>query len=407
MVVLLMMGCRADCSAEVTTQTHQATVRWAHDTPGGTATFSHLGATSRSAEVVAEEGVLTAVLRGLPALSAVDFTVEGVDGKTCTGTLTTENLPPELPTITASGEREEGLLLITVMGESSAVGIIDQLGQWRWHHLGGTDALVSDAHLDGQDVLFNRYDKERIEDIAEVRRVGLDGVEGAAVRTPWGHHVFELLPDGTLAYPALDVRTWTAEDGEDYEVVGDRIMEISPAGVEREVFTIWDYATPDPSTDDGFYALGYDWSHANSLQHDRDRDSYLLSLGHLEEIYEVDRDGAVLAQHVSEGRWSFQHDVNRTSAGTLLMISHDEDATSAVEFTEDLEPVWSYSGPVSGFLGQARRLESGNTLVNFGGKGLLQEVTPAGEVLWRVETSLGWWFGNVSWIDEPIWDSGV
>ena len=55
-------------------------------------------------------------------------------------------------------------------------------------------------------------------------------------------------------------------------------------------------------------------------------------------------------------------------------------------------------------LGQARRLKNGNTLITYGGGGVVREVTPEGEPVWELSTPLGTWLGNVSWVD-PVFDS--
>ena len=65
--------------------------------------------------------------------------------------------------------------------------------------------------------------------------------------------------------------------------------------------------------------------------------------------------------------------------------------------------VWEYGEgeEINGnFLGQAMRLENGNTLVNFGGAGMLREVTPDGEVVWEVSNELGYVMGNGEMIDD-------
>ena len=46
------------------------------------------------------------------------------------------------------------------------------------------------------------------------------------------------------------------------------------------------------------------------------------------------------------------------------------------------------------------RLDNGNTLVNFGSAGALQEVTPQGEVVWEARTRSGLWFAAVRPIDD-------
>ena len=53
----------------------------------------------------------------------------------------------------------------------------------------------------------------------------------------------------------------------------------------------------------------------------------------------------------------------------------------------------------STLLGQARRLDNGNTFLNFGGLGEMREVSPDGTTLWQLNTGLGAWFGNAVLLD--------
>ena len=63
---------------------------------------------------------------------------------------------------------------------------------------------------------------------------------------------------------------------------------------------------------------------------------------------------------------------------------------------ERMVEVWSDAIDQEGLtmLGQARRLPDGNILVNYGGKGIIREITPEGEVVWELSSPLGTWFGN-------------
>ena len=62
--------------------------------------------------------------------------------------------------------------------------------------------------------------------------------------------------------------------------------------------------------------------------------------------------------------------------------------------------MWEYRHPEGLFvshLGDARRLPGGNTLISWGPLGEITEITPAGEVVWALDTD-----GTVSratWVD--------
>ncbi len=419
LLTLLLSGCAGDCDATLTPgpTLHQVTLRWPHPAEHATLSLTLDDEDAGSHAMTRDGDALRADLNGLPPLTAADYAISPASGRTCTGSFTTDNLPPELPELTVTRQEvvemsPEPLLLGTLMGQTPALFIIDRQGRLRWHQLIDDDAIVSDVHLVDGVIRSNRYDQERIADIAVVADTTLWGEAAGEVRTEWGHHVFAPLPDGGLAWPALDIREWTDPDsGETLDVVGDRILT-----TDGEVFSVWDVATPDidPDSGQGFYDLGYDWTHANALQA-LDDGGYLLSLGHLDEVYAISADGDVTASYhpsdVSSGTpWHFQHDANLTDAGTLLLVSHEAEATVAREYAigpDGLTEVWSASGPLAGFLGQARRTSGGSTLIGFGGKGLIREVTERGEVAWQLEAGLGSWFGNAVLIGDVLGTAGA
>ena len=108
----------------------------------------------------------------------------------------------------------------------------------------------------------------------------------------------------------------------------------------------------------------------------------------------------------SPATWSFefQHFPNITPAGTLLVSSHlpafPEGSTAGAnhhaftEFTIDragqrLVEKWTYTGaywPLS--RGMAVRLDNGNTLVNYGAGGVIQEITADKRVVFQVKFDL-------------------
>jgi len=413
MLLLLALGCQGDCDATRTPgpTLHQVALRIPHPDGGAALELTLDGAPAGSHAMIRDGDSLTLTLNGLPPLSEVRYRLIPDSGRRCVGAFTTDNLPPQLPELSVTRSDDAAmddavLLLGTLMGATSAVFIIDRQGRFRWHRIIDDGALTSDVHIVSDTILHNRYDQERIEDIGAVAATTLLGEPDEEIRTAWGHHVFAPLADGGLAWPALDIRAWSDPDsGETLDVVGDRILT-----TDGEVFSIWDVAEPelDTGTEQGFYELGYDWSHANALQ--ATDDGFLLSLGHLDAVYDITATGAVAATYhpddvIAGTPWRFQHDANLTPDGTLLLVSHESDATVAREYAigdDGLTEVWSVAGPLSGFLGQARRLDNGNTLVGFGGKGLLREITPDGEIAWQLEAGLGSWFGNVTLLDDVL-----
>ena len=417
---LFLQGCKT-CDAEIVydeEDPHRVQVIWKEGTDGTVAI--RYAPDDREAAATTEGRQHTASLWGLPALSTIDYEVL-VDGEaTCSDTFTSRGLSADLPDVAAPVYQPEQAddwryLVGVAMGEEGTLLILDRYARWVWHLRHDPGLTVSAVTLADDQLVYNSFDQDRSNDIGQITLQPLLGStdEARSIRTEGAHHTFAYLPDGAVTFPAIDVRPWTDPDtGETVQVVGDKLVEIAADGTERVLWSIWDHETPvkHDAWDSGFYSgVGQDWTHANGLNYSAERDSYLLSLGHLDTIYELDRaTGAVrlriTTDWVAEGGtpYNFQHDPNWTADGTLILLSYPEEGGArAIEYAVDaeaerLEEVWSYVREDGGtsLLGQARRLDNGNTFINFGGMGEIREVTPAGEVVWQLNAGLGTWFGN-------------
>ena len=195
---------------------------------------------------------------------------------------------------------------------------------------------------------------------------------------------------------AIDV---TADGGLLYEVNGD-LRELTKAGTTRN---IWSCRT----------AMGSGYNcYSNTVNWNPTDDTVLLSFPEPNTVVQINRaTGAMVATYgdfagsytFSPSTWSFefQHFPNITAAGTLLVSTHltaFPEGSSAganqhafVEFTIDrtakrLTEKWSYTGaywPLS--RGMALRLANGNTLVNYGTNGIIQEITPDKRIVFQVK----------------------
>ena len=424
--VLGLMGCNRPCDAVLTAgedDAQTATLVWeSRRAESVTLTFSTPGdPTERTAAVVSSDGEHSASLWGLPPLSELTYTFSS-DQKTCSDVTTAGNVPAGLPPVTVPIDFPENAddwsyIAGIAMGDTGTLFILDRQGQWRWHSIHDTAITVSSVELLDGVLYYNSFDQDRTNDIGQVHARPLRSTETTDTRTEGGHHTFARLPDGTIAFPSLDVRPWfSKDDGKEVDVVGDRILEVAPDGTVTELWSIWDHESPyiHDTWYSGFYGdLGQDWTHANALNYSEARGSYLLSLGHLDTIYEIDQaTGEVLNRFtqddvISGTVYNFQHDPNWTDDGTLLMISYPEEAPAmAIEYAVNddgtLEEIWSFQRENNGtsLLGQARRLGNGNTFLNFGGIGEMREVTPDGNTIWQMSAGLGSWFGNVVLLDS-------
>jgi hypothetical protein len=220
---------------------------------------------------------------------------------------------------------------------------------------------------------------------ASVVQMWLDGTVLHEHPTPYAHHPFTDLPDGSVAYGA-----WA-----DYE---DELLQVVHPDGSQE--TLWSCGAWLRALDQPGYCM------SNTLTFDETRDSFLFSFYSLETIVEIEDGearrwfghvpGAYTVVPDSATLW-WPHGAHWTAAGTLL-VSSDLDAlgteTVVREYVADeasatLQEIWSFGrgeGLYADQLGEAHRLPGGHTLHNYGQLARLREVTPEGQIVWEV----GW-----------------
>lgn len=338
-----------------------------------------------------------------------------VDGRryTCQGTTQTGSPPQQMPEVTVTisdGERiaDSPRFLLgayyDLFGQSYVVAL-DRHGRVVWYGPHEDDGINIEAELsaDGNGVLFNRFGKDNSEDNSYIYHASFDGDLLEQRRTPLAHHMFVQLPGGDIGYQQL--LTYDIDDpetGEPETWAGDGIAILSQDGTVTPVFSVWDWLTP--SWNDrmhGFSIYGdLDWTHGNALKYDPVKDTWLLSLAHAADVFEIDRETETPLRifgrdgyHDGDGPpFYYQHDPTLLGDDRLLVFETDPqtNSTGAAEFliddeAENLSPVWSYDGDITSlYLGQARRLDNGDTFVNFGQGATMREVTPDGEVVWEM-----------------------
>jgi len=378
------------------------------------------------------EGDHTLRILGVPPVTNVQWElVARYDGQQRVSERTifrTGNLPAAVPVFHAE-TLDEGAIdpvwfaaaVLNAGGENVRL-ILDRLGRVVWYDVvdvGLTSPWIQT--VPGVGLLANQFDAQHCEDLGEVQTLDLSGHVIDAQRTLGGHHAFAAHEDGTLAWIAIDKRD-VAEFDE--PVCGDRILELAPGETEPvEIYSTWDTLSPDPDQTvfTEFYCDCIDWTHANMLSWEPQLDSYLLSLGSLDGVLEVHRDSGRVTRsfgHVDDAydfaaqtaHFNHQHGVNYTDDDTLLLTWSDplNKRTRATEYVPEdqaqvLEAIWSY-GPdpplKASALGEAHRLDNGNTLVNFGSAGALHEVDAQGELLWKIETDVGLYLGRIGLIED-------
>ncbi|MEC7241796.1 MAG: aryl-sulfate sulfotransferase [Myxococcota bacterium] len=376
-----------------------------------------------------------ALLLGLPSATDSCFQVVGVlDGETVKSDsweFRTENLPAAFSAMEVesldSSLFEEGFFVGSNPRNPAQVYVMDREGNIVWWREGeganlSTQMVFAD---DKSSFSYNSFDRDFAVDNSKVIRVGVDGEVLETIDTPNGHHAFAWLPNNVLAYLAIDVR----ETDEFGPVVGDTVMVDDGTG-PVPLYSTWD----DPRVlleehrqwDNEFYPQGIDWTHANYLSYNEERNSLTISFANAEAVIEVD---ATTGEHlrsigqdgthsVEEGLLGRPHAGYWTDSGTLMVfttplwgagkssigveLAFDDEAKTA-------EVVWEYGyelGYNTIVMGESTRMPNGNVLMNFGSTGIVEEVTPEGQPVWRVYTATGTFPGHWSFVRSLYNDGG-
>ena len=362
-----------------------------------------------------------AVLLGLPQLTEATWRAI-TDGETvCEGTVTTGPLPitaPELTVTLYDPERAspEPWILGAVMQSEGTVYILNRAGEIVWFHTAEEGSVLFDVEvLPGGSVAWNVADQDLEQDESFVVEAQLAGHDAVHWPTALGHHAFAATPTG-FAYLMLDIRPWfDPATQETYDVAGDAVVLVDRKGTTTTLWSTWDsfaVASHDHWMESLYDGIA-DWTHGNALFWSEERGTLLYSSPILRTLVEISTSGSIQTfgpqgtYQVLDADDAFanQHGATWTDSGTLLMFMTRltrSGGSGAIEYEIDeamrtFHPIWSYGfdlGLTTTSLGGAQRLHNGNTLVNFGASGLVQEVTPDGVVVWELVSDLGTLFGD-------------
>ncbi len=389
-----------------------ATLLWSIDAP--TAATVRYGTEERSFDVAVDAAATEhqTLLLGVPAATEITWSIlDSTGSELATGTYTTGALPTELPSLEVTGGGHDQFMLTPLIGATTAAVILSPEGKIVWYHLDarGLDVYRVRLASDGSGVVYNAasVSGDPAEDSALVH-VSWDGATSDELAVPLLSHDFVELADGTLA--AIGVKYGPGADGTD--VRGDRIVEIAPDGTQTDIWTSWDCFDPTEYAGDD-EELG--WTFANALDYVPETDSYVLGLRNFSSILEVDRAGtcgSVIGGEPSDftfegSRFRHQHQFEMIDADHLLVFDNDgagATTSRAIEYELDRETmtatqIWDYTPDpkvYSFVLGDAERLDGGDTFVAFSVAGRLDRVDPDGELLWSVGTGVGYAFGFVT-----------
>jgi len=436
---LLFCGCPSDddddaaggveiveFSAEVSdTIATVVTVAWTTDVPTvGTVEFgpgeSYSMATPQEAEYGTDH---EAFLVGLPAetTAAYRILVESEDGATgmASDVVTTGSLSGDLPSLTVSGDGHDGFLAVPLIGAFTGPTVIDAQGNlvWYWPETRELEVYRVRPSVDGRSMLYNAasVSGDPAEE-SEIMRIALDGSEESSVPISLLAHDFVEHPDGTLAAIVVEYRDVGGET-----IRGDQLVEVAPDGTQTVVWSAWDCFDPAQTQ---HAEVDFGWTFANALDYDPDEDAYYLGIRNFSSITRIPRStfecewviGDIGAtQGVTSGTpFMHEHQFQVLDDGLLIF---DNDGlpgmeSRAVEYEVDLdagtvEQVWSYSAnPViySFVLGDVHRFDDGDTLVTWSTGGQIDRVDASGELVWQLNTEMGYAVAFDTVLDSPYVD---
>jgi hypothetical protein len=352
----------------------------------------------------------------------------GETGNHLSGTFHTRPLPPDLASITfaVTGAATSPLTMLELNGDFRGYVVLDDAGVpvWWWRSQGGPQGWARRAN---GNFVFNDAGYGIFEVTPDGRLVHALDAKSAPAVAPFTHHELLATPDDHILFLAKDARVVA-----DTILTGDAIWEWTPeTGALVKHTSVFDFL--DPSLDVGTHSTSSDWVHANSLSYGR-RGNLILSLNWLNEVVSLAPNFGPVEWRLGGRQSSYavatdatfrgQHSVSQLANGHILMFDNERDRTGTARASRALEIMldgaqktatraWSYE-PVPSvyapYVGSARRLGNGNTLVHFGlapgysgatGPVSTVEVTRAGEVVSRT-TITGIGGVGLSYRNEPM-----
>ena len=401
------------------------TIRWTTAEPtegdlvygleGGAQRFLFLS--SATAHEVQLRGLLPSTTYTYQVTARVDSEVVAEQG----GTFETGELPAALQqvgiTVTeaGAGPSTDGYFFTPLVTEEEFPAVLDRQGNIVWWYadqvIPRPRILAVKPSCDGQYVWYNSVNVtgDGI-DMAWMVRVSWDGTEVEYFELLDHNHTFVEIPGGTVGLLVHDYRVYEEE-----AIRGDAIAELQPDGSLTEIWSVWDQWEYNGEA----YTPGTGWSHANALNYDPEQAAYYVSLRNFSCIVKVDRDPGETAWilggddsdfTIDGGGFAEQHEFELLGDSMLMFDngSTSRYASRAVEYALDTDAwtateQWSYATNPPIFVtagGDVTRFDSGNTLVTWSTSGQIDEVTPEGEVVWRLNTDLGVGIFYVVWQED-------
>jgi hypothetical protein len=304
--------------------------------------------------------------------------------------------------------------------EAAIPFVLDGEGRVVWWIPAGTDgyrAMRVKPSDDGRDVLVLEDNDDGSK--RRLLRYSLDGTRRVETSMPEASHDFWENDDGTFTYISYVFSSVELMPGRRGPVAADHLRTVPEGATDlsqaEEGFDFFEDFPRDPwypcshGRYDEFVPNASEWSHVNSLIRSPRGDGWLLQVrflnavmgvdGH-ERLWQAGGDDATLAPTSPDAAFEHGHSSHAWLAddGSIHLLVFDNGDHSpqpivsrVVELRIDPEggtvaPVWQLVDPEGdfiGFLGDARRLPNGDTLVVWTSRGQIVEYTPDADVVWR------------------------
>ena len=376
-------------------------------------------------------------LVGLHQLSAYTLQValDTPDGPVCSPPLSLEtgSLPASLPAVTAEvahADDSPGYTLTPIIAENSLyAAIIDNTGAYVWARViweqpegsggpppPGTHPIIFRVvpSPDGRGVIVNTQG-EATDEPGDLVQIDWDGQELDRRSFTGGHTDFALRPDGGAA-----MLGWTIRSFGERKLLGDTILVQEPSGETTVLWDAFDHLVPDLGRR---YNTGFmpaegdieDWSHVNSIWYDAETDDYYVTITANNGVARVDAQTGATTWVLADDSDDFSiaaektihspHSVQRIDDELLVFNRRNPGDPASCsgptvvaidEAAQTAEETWRWEGGGClhvGFLGNSQRMPDGATVTSWSHLGMMDEVSAAGDLVWRVRLGIGAAFG--------------
>lgn len=339
--------------------------------------------------------------------------------------VTTGPLSPSLPSLSLTaideGLAAGGYTIVPILtADAAIITILDSQGQYVWFwELEGYTTMRAAITMDRQSVLVSH---EGFRPDSTIHKIFMDGTI-EEIAAPYLGFDFVEIETGHYAFLAGEVRTFEG----DRDFYGDTIVEAWEDGTTQMVWSLLDDFEPDLNETYSVEMVQYPdtevFTHVNSLSYDPTSDSFLVTharsdLAQLPDmIANVDRSTGDLLWTLSDTTGDFTHDeeVNLVGwphssrlepDGSVLVFNRfspiGDNCSEVTQITLDevngtAARTWSYAADPclhATFLGHAERIWNDNIVAIYAASGQIDEATPDGELVWRINLDLGAGFGQ-------------